>query len=264
MTAAAQIERPPEGDRGRDDRGLVLEAQQGGPARDRLVESYLPLIARIAQHYRGAPSIHRAELMQEGVVGLLRALDRFDPDFGTPFWAYAAWWVRQAMQQLVCELSGPVVLSDRAVRQLARVRSAERSWYQEHGHAPSTGELSSDTGLPSVQITLLLSAVSRARGLDDGGGADGDERPSVGEALADPRSEFGFDSVVERLTAAEVPELLSTLCPREQSILRARFGLGDSPPKTLREVAAGFDLSAERVRQIEQGALGKLREVAGV
>jgi RNA polymerase sigma factor (sigma-70 family) len=241
----------------------VEAAQRDGPARDRLVESCLPLVARVARNYRGAPSVHRSELMQEGVVGVLRAIDRYDPTLGTPFWGYASWWVRQAMQQLVCELSGPVVLSDRAVRQLARIRGAERSWYQEHGHAPTTPELSSSTGLPSTQIKLLQAAVSRSRGLDDDGAGDGERRTSVGQALTDPRSESGFDSVIERLTADELPELLASLSVRERDILQARFGLGGSTPQTLREVAGRLDLSAERVRQIEQGALAKLRDLAG-
>jgi hypothetical protein len=91
-----------------------------------------------------------------GVVGLLRALERFDPSRGTPFWAYAAWWVRQAMQQLVSELTRPVVLSDRALRQLARVREVHRAALQESGAEPSRGELSARTGLSAEQLDHLL------------------------------------------------------------------------------------------------------------
>jgi RNA polymerase sigma factor (sigma-70 family) len=261
MSTATQFEASPHHPYvgGCNDRALVEAAQHDGSARDRLVESCLPLVGRVARNYRGAPSVHRSELMQEGVVGVLRAIDRYDPRLGTPFWGYASWWVRQAMQQL----SGPIVLSDRAVRQLTRIRAAERSWYQEHGHAPTTLELSSITGLPSTQIKLLQAAVSRSRGLDDDGAGDGERRTPVGQALTDPRSESGFDSVVERLTADELPQLLSSLSVRERDILQARFGLGGSAPQTLREVAATLDLSAERVRQIEQGALAKLRDLAG-
>jgi RNA polymerase sigma factor (sigma-70 family) len=246
----------------RDDREFVAAAQLGGPERDRLVESCMPLVARVARNYRGAPSIDRSELMQEGVVGLLRALERYDPTMGTPFWAYASWWVRQAMQQLVCELTGPVVLSDRAVRQLARVRDAERRWYQAHGYEPSPRELSSSTGLAQTQVESLQAAACRARGLDDGGSGDGDGRPSTLETLADPRSDSGFDRVTQQLTAAELPDMLATLTRRERDVLSARFGLGGHDAQTLREVAAGLSLSAERVRQIEQAALGKIREFA--
>ena len=100
----------------------VLAAQVApGPARDRLVQRYMPLIGSIARTYAGTRNVDRGELMQEGVVGLLRALRRYDPEIGTSFWAYASWWVRQAMQQLVSEMARPIVLSDRALRQLARV-----------------------------------------------------------------------------------------------------------------------------------------------
>src|SRR3954470_3564538 len=117
-----------------DERRLVLAAKRGDePCRAELVEAFMPLIASVARAYRGSPSVERRELMQEGVVGLLQALERYDLSRGTPFWAYASWWVRQAMQQIVAQLTRPMVLSDRALRQLARVRNAERGHLQEKG-----------------------------------------------------------------------------------------------------------------------------------
>jgi RNA polymerase sigma factor (sigma-70 family) len=111
----------------RRERELVLAAQEGSEeARAQLVEALIVPIARLARLYSGTREIRREELMQEGVAGLLRALNRYDPALATPFWAYASWWVRQAMQQVDAELTRPVVLSDRAMRRLARVRSAER------------------------------------------------------------------------------------------------------------------------------------------
>jgi RNA polymerase sigma factor (sigma-70 family) len=103
------------------ERRLVDAAQAGDRrAREELVEAFLPLIAGVARVYRGSRTITRLELMQEGVVGLLRALERYDPQLGVPFWGYAAWWVRQAMQQLIAELTRPLVLSDRALAAQAR------------------------------------------------------------------------------------------------------------------------------------------------
>src|SRR3954451_16844076 len=113
---------------------LVLAAQRGRPgARAELVEAFMAPIASVARLYRGTRAVSREELIQDGVVGLLRAVERYDASLGTPFWAYASWWVRQAMQQLVSELTRPVVLSDRAARQLARVRNAEREHLQCRG-----------------------------------------------------------------------------------------------------------------------------------
>jgi RNA polymerase primary sigma factor len=110
------------------ERELVLAAKEcRGEARGALIEAFTPLIGNVARGYRGASGVGRAELMQEGVVGLLRALERYDPELETPFWAYASWWVRQAMQQLVSELSRPVVVPDRAARQLACVRAEHAS-----------------------------------------------------------------------------------------------------------------------------------------
>lgn len=104
------------------ERRLVRAAKDGDRrAREELVEAFLPLIAGVARVYRGSQSITRVELLQEGVVGLLRALERYDPELEVPFWGYASWWVRQAMQQLVSELTRPLVLSDRTLRQLAQL-----------------------------------------------------------------------------------------------------------------------------------------------
>ena len=108
---------------------LVVPAQRNeAGAREELVKAYMPLVGAVARDFRHARAVDRAELMQQGVVGLLRGLERYDASLGTPFWAYASWWVRQAMQRQVAERRGPVVLSDRALRQLARVRDARRSF----------------------------------------------------------------------------------------------------------------------------------------
>ncbi|MCW3029991.1 MAG: polymerase, sigma 32 subunit, RpoH, partial [Solirubrobacterales bacterium] len=109
------------------ERALVLAALRGGErAREDLIEALRPAIASVARRYRHTHGVTHAELMQEGVVGLLNGLERYDPQRGVPFWVYASWWVRQAMQQLISEVSRPTVLSDRAQRGLARIREARR------------------------------------------------------------------------------------------------------------------------------------------
>jgi DNA-directed RNA polymerase sigma subunit (sigma70/sigma32) len=107
---------------------LVAAAKAGDRrAREELVEAFLPLIGGVARVYRTSETVARLELMQEGVVGLLRALERYDPTLGVPFWGYAGWWVRQAMQQLIAELTRPLVLSDRTLRQLSQLKRARRA-----------------------------------------------------------------------------------------------------------------------------------------
>jgi RNA polymerase sigma factor (sigma-70 family) len=219
----------------------------------------LPLISGIARRYRSSGAIDRVDLMQEGVVGLLRALKRYDPEVGASFWAYASWWVRQAMQQLVAELARPTVLSDRALRQLARVKDAHRVYLQVHGSEPSNSELAAATGLTTDQVERLLAVERAPRGLDDPLGYDDGDVRTYGERLADPRAEDEFDDVDRRLEADDLGRAEGRLSARERTVLRARYGL-DRPSQTLREIAGGLGLSSERVRQIEEGALGKLRD----
>ncbi|HET8951691.1 MAG TPA: sigma-70 family RNA polymerase sigma factor [Solirubrobacteraceae bacterium] len=243
-----------------EERRLVIAAQSGAPgARADLVETFMPLIAHVARVYRGSPSVDRQELMQEGVAGLLEALKRYDPLRGPPFWAYASWWVRQAMQQVVAQLTRPIVLSDRALRQLARIRHAERSHLQVSGRQPSLSELADATELAIPHVESLLSAGRRARALEETLAGDGGTGETFGDALADPCAEDAYERVPQRMLAHELAALLSGLSDRERTILHARFGIG-CRERTLREIAADLNVSAERVRQLEQCALGKLHE----
>ena len=176
--------------------------------------------------YRNSSRIGRDELMQEGVVGLLRALERYDPERGVPFWGYAAWWVRQAMQQVVSELSGPVVLSDRALRQLARIKAAQRRFAQTCRRDPATAELSAVVGLPQAQVESLLRTDRAARGLDEPTSADAGDGMTIGELVVDPPAQEAFDRTCERVTAAELPRLLLHLTARERNVICCRYGLG--------------------------------------
>ncbi len=242
------------------ERELVCAAQAGDcQARDELIEAFMPLVGGMARIYRATPVVNRDELMQEGVVGLLRALRRFDLELGPPFWAYASWWVRQAMQQLVSELARPVVLSDRAVRQLARVRDARRTYVQSQGRDATTDELSTECGLPRRQVEKLLAAERDPRALDEPIGGEGGGMCTFGDQLADPQAEEEYDRLPWRLEEQHVLALLDGLTTREQAILHGRFGLG-CPERTLRELADRFGVSAERVRQIEERALARLRD----
>jgi RNA polymerase sigma factor (sigma-70 family) len=243
------------------ERRLVSAAASGDSVdRGRLVDAFLPSIGGIARRYRGCPAVSRNELMQEGVVGLLRALERYDPDRGTPFWAYASWWVRQAMQGLVAELGRPVVLSDRALRQLARVKEAHREHLQAHGCDPSTHDVAEATGLSRTQIENLTAVDRTPRALDqriggeDGGGA------TFGEFVADPRAEDDYLAIFSRMEVQELRDSVpGRLCERERTVLRDRYGIG-CEEHTLQEIATRLGVSAERVRQIEQKALEKLRD----
>jgi RNA polymerase sigma factor (sigma-70 family) len=244
------------------ERELVAQAKAGdAAAKARLVEAFMPLVSSAARPYR-VGRIARQELLQEGVVGILRALEGFDPERGTPFWAYASWWVRQAMQQLVSELTRPVVLSDRALRQLARVKDAHRESLAAVGREATPAEVAERTGLTEGQIDDLLATERSPRSVEEPVAAEEGAVGVFGDLLVDPMAEGEYERVLARIQAEQLHALLAGLSDRERDVLRSRYGL-DGPEETLRDVGDRLGLSGERVRQIENRALGKLSSAMG-
>ena len=223
----------------------------------RLVEVFLPSIASHARGFQGS-RVERRELLQEGVAGLLFAARRYDSELGTPFWAYASFWVRKAMQELVAELTRPVALSDRAARDLSQIRSARTAYLQRDGRDPTTEELSVATGLAPAQLESLLATARMPRGLEERVSADDASGSSVGETIVDPVAEQAYEKVLDELEIHTVLDLTDDLEERERTVIRSHYGLGQEP-QTLSEIGAGLGLTAERARQIEAGALTKLR-----
>jgi RNA polymerase primary sigma factor len=258
--APARSDRAASGEQ-RAERALVLAAKADRAQRDRLVETFLPLIGSVARLYRNTPGVEREELMQEGVVGLLRALERYDPAFGTPFWAYASSWVRQAMQQLVAELSGPVVLSSRAMRKLAHLRECRRERAQATRREPTTTDLVEQTALSHDEIEHLLAAYRTTRSIEQPVQTGDDDSWTLRDLLVDERAEDAFDRVLTNVTAQALPTLLTTLTARELMVVTNRMGL-DGDACTLREIGARLEVSPERVRQIEEATLQKLHALA--
>jgi RNA polymerase sigma factor (sigma-70 family) len=241
------------------ERRLVVAAAGGDvSAREDLVQAFMPAIGTLARIYRNSPGVEHAELMQEGVVGLLRALRRYEARMNTPFWAYASWWVRQAMQGLVADLTRPVALSDRALRAMARVKRARHAHLQRHMREPSCGELAEATSLPLDQVETLLSLERVPRSLEEPLGGESSSGRTAEDLLVDPVGEDEYERIVDRTGAKDVRVLTDVLDERERQVLFEHYGV-DQPPQTLREIGTHFGLSAERVRQIEEQALDGLR-----
>jgi RNA polymerase primary sigma factor len=244
------------------ERDLVVASQHGDDgARGRLVEAFTPAIDGVSRRYRRTPGVDHEELMQEGVVGLLRAAGRYDPRMGNPFWPYATWWVRESMQQLVSEMSRPIVLSDRALRHLAQIKRARGAHVQAIGSEPTSDELANATGLDPRQVDDLLTVETRPRGLEEEVGSDDGSRMALGELVEDPGAEAEYGRVAARMEFAAVRGLIADLEPRERGVVQAHYGLGRQS-ETLRQIGDRLDLSVERVRQIEVKALDKVREAA--
>jgi RNA polymerase sigma factor (sigma-70 family) len=237
---------------------LALTGAGDRAATEELVTAFMPAINGVASLYRSFRSLERRELQQEGVVGLLRAARRFDRRYETPFWVYASWWVRQAMQQLVAELTSPVVLSDRASRSLVQMKRARTAFAQANRREPSDSELAETARMPLEQVQHLVSA-ERAPSSLQAPPPGGEERaPTFAEQLADPVAEEEFVRVVDLADGEHIQELAAGLEERERRIVFAHYGIG-CRQRTLREIGRESELSVERVRQLEERALAKLR-----
>ena len=242
----------------KEERELVIAAECGDAAAcRRLIDAFLPAIANLARRYEGS-GVERLELLQEGVAGLLFAARRYDSELDTPFWAYASFWVRKAMQELVAQLTRPVALSDRAARDLTHIRRARNESLQTEGKEPTTEKLSAATGLTPAHVENLLATERVPRSLEDGLSADEASGPTVGQTIVDPAAEQAYEKVLDDLEIHGALDLTNGLEERERTVIRSHYGLGQEP-RTLSDIGAGLGLTAERARQIEVAALTKLR-----
>ena len=246
-------------DHGRD---LVLAAKAGpGRAREQLVKAFLPHIRFQARRYRNVTAVQHEELIQEGIAGLLAALQRYDEQRQNCFWTYASWWVRGAMQGVVSELRGPVVLSDRAARRQARIDRARHETLRLSGREATTAELAREADVSEQDVWSLRAATGPARGLDEPIASRDGVPASFADVLADPTAHEAFDDVLDAIASRDLPRLRAVLSDREDLVVRGRYGF-DGPSRPLREIARSLGVSPERVRQIERAALRKMREAA--
>jgi RNA polymerase sigma factor (sigma-70 family) len=273
---AARLERPGPAERATGARAVdtdtardgldraVLEAAKAGDqrAREKVVDAHLPLIAALARRFAVAPQVERLELIQEGVAGLLQALERFDPERGVPLWAYARPTVERSMRRLVAELGDAVELSDRGLRHLSRLRTAEQDLMREHRRLPSRAEIIERSGVARELAEQLFADAARPRSMQEPiTTAEGDVIGLFGDLVDDPSAGDAYDQVLDEVEAEELLPLLSVLSERERSILEAHYGL-HGEPQSHKEIAERLGLSTSRVRQLERRALNKLRRAA--
>jgi RNA polymerase primary sigma factor len=244
----------------RQELDLVVAADGGdADASRKLVELHMPAIAGIAVGFRTGAGVELQELLQQGVVGLLFAARRYDPRLNTPFWAYASFWVRKAMQELVAELTRPVALSDRAVRALAQIRAARTAHLDANGSDPTNEQLSAATGFTLAQLESLQAAERTPRGFEEPLEADAETGATVGDTILDPVAEQAFEQVLDEMEIREMRDVADRLTERERAVIRAHYGLGQ-PAQTLDQIGDTLGLTAERARQIEVGALTRMRD----
>lgn len=237
---------------------LAWRAQAGDEsACEELIQRLLPLVHATARRYR-TEGLEQADLLQEGIVGLLRALQRFDPDRGVPFAAFATWWIRQSLQEARSDFMRPLRLPPKALRQLSQLKSEHQLIYQDERRSANVAELAERTNIDLEQAEALVVADARERSLDEPIGSMDGEIGTLGDLLEDPLSAAAYEDVVDAVAGAQLRALLSRLTEREQEVVQARFGF-DAPPEKLFQLGERLGVSAERVRQIEERALAKLR-----
>ena len=240
---------------------LARRARAGDDAaREELIRRLLPLVHSTARRYQ-TEGLEQADLLQEGIVGLLRALQRFDPDRGVPFAAFATWWIRQSLQEARSEFMRPLRLPPKALRQLSQLKSEHQRIYQGEHRSAEIGELADRTNIELGQAEALLTADARPRSLDEPVENTEGELGTMGDLLEDPLSAAAYEDVVDAVAGEQLRALLSRLTEREREVVQARFGF-EVPAEKLTEVGERLGVSAERVRQIEERALAKLRSSA--
>jgi RNA polymerase sigma factor (sigma-70 family) len=240
---------------------LARRAQAGdGTAREELIRRLLPLVHSTARRYQ-TEGLEQADLLQEGIVGLLRALQRYDPARGVPFAAFATWWIRQSLQEARSDFMRPMRLPPKALRQLSQLKSEHQRIYQGERRSAKIGELADRTSIEREQAEALLAADARPRSLNDPIENTDGELGTMGDLLEDPLSAAAYEDVVDAIAGEQLRTLLSRLTEREREVVQARFGF-DVPAEKLSEVGERLGVSAERVRRIEERALAKLRSGA--
>lgn len=230
--------------------------RDGQAAREHLGRANTRLVVSIAKRYMGQ-GLPFPDLIQEGNVGLMRAVDKYDYKRGNRFSTYATWWIRQAITRALAQKTRTIRIPLHMTERIRQMYRTAQSLEQSLGRRPSPEEIAVEMDLPADTIRAMMDASQHAIALERPVGDDGDSE--FGDFIEDQESPSPVEAATQHLLEETIEEVLSELTPRQSHILRLRFGLGGGEPHTLEEIANKFGLSRERIRQLEKEALRRLR-----
>ena len=237
---------------------LAAQIKRGSKkAREKMITANLRLVVKIAHDFSnyGLPLL---DLVSEGNIGLMKAVERFDPMKGGKLSTYASWWIKQSIKRALANQSKTIRLPVHLVDKIGKIRRVSAQMTEELGREPSNDELAEELGLSEAKVAHLKNVAVRPASLDAKISADDDT--AFGDLVSDERAEDPFATLRDKDLREEVGDLLDVLDPRERKIISFRFGLGGGKERTLEEVGQKFGVTRERIRQLQNIALLKMRK----